>query len=104
MSTTTSTKQTRVPRYLSERDSPEKDLWRSVLLQAFTDVCNGNQREKDSVVEWINSKDFISVCDLADVPKEQTAKAIRTVTAMPNRGERMLWLKRIREKFWIMNS
>lgn len=50
--------------------SSECHLWRAVISQAISDAYLNDPKEKDAVAHWITTKDFVTVCDLADIDWE----------------------------------
>ena len=55
---------------LTETDperSSECQLWRQVLSQAISDAYLNDIKQRQSVEEWVASKDFRTVCDFAFV-------------------------------------
>jgi hypothetical protein len=40
------------------------------VSQAISDAYLNDQREKDAVAHWVTTKDFVTVCDLADIDWE----------------------------------
>ena len=51
----------------TQGQSSECHLWRAVISQAISDAYLNDLRERDAVADWITTRDFIVVCDLADV-------------------------------------
>ena len=47
--------------------SSECRLWRQVISQAISDAYLDDYRERDSVRSWLGTRDFKTVCDLADL-------------------------------------
>jgi uncharacterized protein len=41
-----------------------------VISQAISDAYLNDLKERDAVAHWINTKDFVTVCDLADIDWE----------------------------------
>ena len=70
---------------LTETDpeqSSECRLWRQVLSQAISDAYLSDQKQRQSVTEWIASKDFRTVCDFAFVDFFQMKKIFYTILDM----------------------
>jgi hypothetical protein len=42
-------------------------LWKHVMCQAISDLYLGNPKEKLSVAQWMESKDYEDVCDMAEL-------------------------------------
>ena len=59
--------------------SSEFRLWRSVISQAISDVYLDNPKHKLEVMEWLDTDDFETVCDLADLNPDFVKKAIRNI-------------------------
>jgi len=49
----------------------ESLLWRAVISQAISDAYLNDPKERDVIEVWINSDDFTTVCDLADIDSEK---------------------------------
>ena len=45
-------------------------LWRSVITQSISDLSKSDVRRRQEVIDWVGSKDFVLVCNLALVNPE----------------------------------
>lgn len=50
-----------------QEQSSECHLWRAVISQAISDAYLNDERQKDDVIKWLRTEDFVTVCDLADI-------------------------------------
>lgn len=60
----------------------EAHLWRACLSQAVRDIY-GEDRDRADVLVWIGSKDFLTVCDFADVEPDSIREQILNLASMP---------------------
>jgi len=78
----------------SEKGSPERNLLMAVLERAILDFVGNDQKEIDSVEEWIfsegsleadNEFSFAWICEQLDLDAPQVSELIKN---MPKRGNR----------------
>ena len=70
---------------LTETDpeqSSECRLWRQVLSQAISDAYLNDTKKRQSVVEWVASSDFKTVCDLAFVEVTEMRKFFKKILSL----------------------
>ncbi len=58
--------------------NPDLMLWRAVLFAGLHDAAKGKE-PKDQA--WLGSRDFVTVCHLADVEPEAVLRAYRAKVA-----------------------
>ena len=46
-------------------------LFRMTIIQAFEDIIYGNNRIKEEVLEWIDTEDYLNICNLAEANPEE---------------------------------
>lgn len=79
-----------------------KDLWCSVILQSFYDIRNGNNDDLKSIIAWLASNDFLSVCTFAQLEPEKVAhKLIDELSnfILPKEWENELLIAKIKFKY-----
>ena len=54
-------------------------LWKYVICQAVSDAYLGSTKEKLEVSEWVLSKDFSHVCDLAEMNAENLQEHFKVI-------------------------
>lgn len=86
--------------------NPEVVLWRNVIFLALKDLaCDGTgataQRQlkastrAQAVRSWVGSRDFLEVCDHANLHHEQVGKIVASIEAMiREEGNGLAFLKR----------
>ena len=47
--------------------SSECHLWRAVISQAISDAYLNDEKDRFAVEQWLETEDFQTVCDLADI-------------------------------------
>ena len=63
----------------------ESDLWKAVLTQAISDTALGDGRQQLEVAKWMQTRDFVTVCDFADINDIQIKKEIDNLLTMESR-------------------
>lgn len=67
-----------------ERDGEaSRRLWSACVLQAIADARHKDHR--DEIRRWLDSADFMRLCDLADTDPERVRRAIDAELAAPVR-------------------
>jgi len=61
--------------------SSECHLWRAVISQAISDAYLNDPKDRDAVAHWITTKDFVTVCDLADIKWEPMQENFQYILA-----------------------
>ena len=62
-----------------QEQSSECHLWRAVISQAISDAYLDDRRQKSEVVSWLDTEDFITVCDLADIDHRKMKNNFRYI-------------------------
>ncbi len=87
------------PADAAERDAmASARLWAACLLQAVSDARSGEHRE--AVRRWIDTGDFVRLCDLANADLATVRAAIERELALPirQRNEYAPKLKHVRKR------
>lgn len=63
----------------------ESDLWKAVLAQAISDTALGDRRRQLDVARWMQTRDFVTVCDFADINDIRIKKEIQNLLTMESR-------------------
>ena len=70
---------------LTETDpeqSSECRLWRAVISQSISDAYLPHKRQRQLVNNWVDTDDFIDVCDLASVDTRMMRKNIKYILSI----------------------
>lgn len=97
ISTTSSTGRTRERRSLSSPESCSR-LWQAVITQALSDIAIGRQRQRDEAIGWMISKDFLEVCEAADVEPGALRRLAQVLADTDDRHIRVSMIARIRSR------
>ena len=62
--------------------SSECRLWRQVISQAISDAYLEDKKQKNIVSEWVQTQDFVTVCDFASVEFEQMKRNFEEILSM----------------------
>tara|TARA_R100000388_G_C7238432_1_gene159501 strand:+ start:1707 stop:2015 length:309 start_codon:yes stop_codon:yes gene_type:complete len=57
-------------------------LWRAVISQSISDAYLPHKRQRLSITRWIETEDFIDVCDLANVDTRMMRKNIKYILSI----------------------
>lgn len=60
-----------------------RDLCRRIIRQSFTDLVSGNPVQRRAVINWINTRDFLTICERGDVDPKAIRKLIAELGLMP---------------------
>lgn len=41
-------------------------LYRNIIIQAVLDVLSGTNRRKQEVYDWLDTQDFLDICEMAN--------------------------------------
>lgn len=69
-------------------------LWRAVLGQVIMDTVD--ECERPVVAKWLHSKDFRTVCDLADVDGDSFQRELGNLLMIPSRALRLHYSKKLK--------
>lgn len=58
-------------------------LWRCVLAQAVRDLYCGEPKHRTEAIRWIASKDFVTVCDFANVEPNDMREQLKDLAGLP---------------------
>lgn len=58
-------------------------LWRATLAQAVRDIYSSNPKDREGVVEWMKSEDFLTVCEYACVEPDNMLEQMGKLLALP---------------------
>jgi hypothetical protein len=67
----------KIPEQLSECR-----LWRAVISQSISDAYLPHKRQRQLVNNWVDTDDFIDVCDLASVDTRMMRKNIKYILSI----------------------
>lgn len=68
---------------LNHRDlSASQLLWRAVLAQAVRDIYSTEMKERLEALRWLKSKDFNTVCDMAEVEPGTMREQLATLATL----------------------
>lgn len=86
---------------ITEKNLPEKALWKAVIMQAVLDIMNTSKRTehivaKRDAISWFNlkNKSFLRVCDNADLKPAWVLKKVRFALENPKTWRRECDLKK----------
>jgi len=58
-------------------------IWRAAISQAIKDIY-GTERDRREVILWLNTPDFDTVCDLAELPADEIHEQLTALIALPH--------------------
>ena len=73
----------------------ESDLWRAVLTQAISDTALGDRRQQLEVARWMQTRDFTTVCDFADINDTEIKKQMENLLTMESRPLRKHYSRKL---------
>jgi hypothetical protein len=69
-------------------------LWRAVIAQAAVDTAD--EEERGRIAGWLRSKDFLYVCELADINASYVYEEIYNLISIPSRALRLHYSHKLR--------
>lgn len=73
----------------------ESDLWKAVLAQAISDTALGDRRLQLDVARWMQTRDFVTVCDFADINDTHIKKEIQNLLTMESKPLRKHYSRKL---------
>ena len=75
----------------------ELELWKAVLFQAILDCASQNDKERLEVAQWVDTQDFDTVCEFADMNAPMLAMEINNLLSLPTHALRKHYSKILRK-------
>ena len=73
-------------------------LWRAVIVQAIWDVALGKALDRRDAAMWMNTDQFLDVCDAAGMSARKIKELMTQLLQMEDREQRVWMLGRIKER------
>lgn len=81
--------------------TPERSLWCAVVGQSVIDAASTDSAIREEVVDWLNSEDFPSVCDMAGLRPAQVKAVI--VSILTDKDAKRAFRKAMQFKIILRN-
>ncbi len=73
----------------------ESGLWRAVIAQAISDTALGDERQQLDIARWLRTRDFVTVCDFADIDSALIKGQMENLLTMSSRVLRKHYSKQL---------